>query len=136
MQRSGKGGHTYFRGAVLKCRKSEAHLGRQFRTMLGKTLKVGLRRQILLLEESNPLKTSDQKKTNQSDALCRGWISTGKTKGEKTQRCQSMVQARCDESMNKGVGGGNGERGVGRHSSRVKEDLNMTSESKKVKEEF
>lgn len=71
---------------------------------------MGLRGQILLLEESNPLKTSDQKITHHSGALSRGWIHRGKTKGEKTQRSQSVVRARWVEGMNKNVGGGNGEK--------------------------
>lgn len=97
---------------------------------------MGLKGQILLLEESNPLKTSDQRITHQSGALSRGWIQIGKTKGEKTQRSQSVVQARWVEGMNKGVGGGNGEKRSCGHRSRVREDSDRTSERKKVKEKF
>lgn len=72
---------------------------------------MGLRGQILLFEESNPLKTSGQNITYSSGNLSRGWIRREKAMGEKTQRCLSVVQARQVEAMNQGGSGGNGEKG-------------------------
>lgn len=64
MQGNGKGEHTLrWMEQYVSVGKGGAHLERQFRATLWKTLKVSPRQQILLLEDSNPLKTSDQKIT-------------------------------------------------------------------------